>query len=316
MNMRQVSNELFMMDRNESLPTQHILIDYALKVVTRQMEALGRRDRTIEDYKRYMNSYTKTTNQTYIDEITLDSIYSWLDSMDVQASTKRIRLKALKAILGKFYDNGWVEKRFWANITIKVDKKVKPCASERDVALLLSMLDLTNFIELRDACAILLMYRCGLRLGTIATMQEEHIDFQNQCLDLTGDVMKNHELLKLPVDEVTLSLLETLIQKNKTIRHKNKKRNSLVFINKFGNTIQPTYSNNAIRKRLSIYSKMTGLENIDPHALRRGFATNLLKHGASVPLISKALGHSDIAVTTQYLYLDTEQVASELRRYL
>ena len=90
--MRQVSNELFMMDRNESLPTQHILIDYALKVVTRQMEALGRRDRTIEDYKRYMNSYTKTTNQTYIDEITLDSIYSWLDSMDVQASTKRIRL--------------------------------------------------------------------------------------------------------------------------------------------------------------------------------------------------------------------------------
>lgn len=42
----------------------------------------------------------------------------------------------------------------------------------------------------------------------------------------------------------------------------------------------------------------------------------ILNKGASVPLISKALGHSDIAVTTQYLDLNVDEVANDLREYL
>lgn len=38
--------------------------------------------------------------------------------------------------------------------------------------------------------------------------------------------------------------------------------------------------------------------------------------GGSIELISKALGHSGLAVTTQYLVLDVEEVASDLRECL
>ncbi|UQW96681.1 site-specific integrase [Rummeliibacillus sp. G93] len=75
-------------------------------------------------------------------------------------------------------------------------------------------------------------------------------------------------------------------------------------------------SNNAITKQLNKYSKKFGLQNINAHALRRAYAKNLLNKGASVPLISKALGHSDITVTTQYLDLDVDEVARDLRGYL
>jgi len=56
--------------------------------------------------------------------------------------------------------------------------------------------------------------------------------------------------------------------------------------------------------------------NINAHAIRRAYAKNLHDKGASIALISKALGHSDLAVTTQYLDLDVEEVAKDLRDYL
>ncbi|MES9754451.1 site-specific integrase [Bacillus wiedmannii] len=55
---------------------------------------------------------------------------------------------------------------------------------------------------------------------------------------------------------------------------------------------------------------------MNPHALRRGFAKSLLEKGANISVISKALGHSDISVTTKYLYLDVEEIADNLRSYL
>ncbi|WP_227752164.1 tyrosine-type recombinase/integrase [Viridibacillus arvi] len=75
-------------------------------------------------------------------------------------------------------------------------------------------------------------------------------------------------------------------------------------------------SNNAISKKLNKYSKRFGLENINAHAIRRGYAKKLLDAGASIAIISKALGHSDLGVTTQYLDLDVEEVATSLRDYL
>mgnify|MGYP003580375914 CR=1 FL=1 len=42
-----------------------------------------------------------------------------------------------------------------------------------------------------------------------------------------------------------------------------------------------------------------------------GFAKSLLNKGANIAEISKALGHSNLALTTKYLHLDKEEVADE-----
>lgn len=68
--------------------------------------------------------------------------------------------------------------------------------------------------------------------------------------------------------------------------------------------------------QLSKYAIRFGLENINAHAIRRAYAKNLHNNGASVALISKALGHSDLAITTLYLDIDVEEVAKDLREYL
>lgn len=293
-----------------------ITIEKALGTVTRQMQVTGFRKRTISDYNLHMGKFQKVTGVKYLEDITTDTIYDWLATMDVKNSTKLVRLKCLKAILGKFFDNGWIDFKFWKSINIKVDKNVKKGSTVDDINILLSLLDLNSFVGLRDAVAILTLFKTGVRSNTLGQLEEKHIDFNEMVLNLDGAILKNHNFLKLPIDEQLANLFQVLIKQNNIIRKQHNHQNQFIFITAKGTTIYSETTSNTMSKRLNKYAKKYGLENINPHAIRRGYAKNLLDKGASVALISKALSHSDLAVTTQYLNLDTEEVASNLRDFL
>ncbi|WP_146553543.1 site-specific integrase [Rummeliibacillus sp. SL167] len=299
-------------DRRDSLT-----IEKALNIIFRQMEITGSRPRTIESYSYVFNDFVEHTGLIYVEEINADSIYDYLNDINVAKTTKLLRLKTIKAVLSRFFDNRWVEYKFWKNIQIKIDKQVKPAAKESDIEVLLKLIDRSTFIGFRDTVAILLMYKTGIRIRTLGELRERHIDFDNKMLNLEGAVLKNHDYLKLPIDEQLAEMLQTLILQNAKIRRKYKKRHDYVFITQNGLGINRSdSSSNAISKQLSKYAKLYGLKNINAHAIRRAFAKNLLNKGASVALISKALGHQDLSTTTQYLDLNKEEVANSLRDYL
>lgn len=289
----------------------------ALTVVFRQMEIGGSRPRTIESYEYVFNDFTKRTGLRYVDEINADTIYDYLNEINVAKTTKLLRLKSIKAVLSRFFDNRWIEYKFWRTIQIKIDKKVKPGAKENDVEILLWLIDKSTFIGFRDTVAILLMYKSGIRIRTLGELRERHIDFDNLILDMDGAILKNHDFLKLPIDEQMAGLLQTLIEQNHKIRKKYKQRNDYVFITQNGKGINVSdSSNNAILKQLTKYSRTYGLKNINAHSLRRAYAKSLLDKGANVALIGKVLGHADLATTTQYLDLSKEEVVTNLREFL
>ncbi|WP_262381109.1 tyrosine-type recombinase/integrase [Bacillus infantis] len=236
--------------------------------------------------------------------------------MAVFNQTKLTRLKCLKAILGKCFNNGWFSSKFWHGINIKVEKKVKKGVKKDDVMVLLSLLDLNTFIGLRDALAVLTLYKTGVRINTLGQLQDRHIDFENKLLCMDGTILKNHKMLKLPIDDELLKLFKVLITQNNKIRAYYGEKNYYLFISYKGTSLNTKSTNNAISKQLKIYAKKYDLQNINPHALIRGYAKSLLNKGANLALISKALGHSNLAVTTQYLDLDVEEVAKNLREFL
>ncbi|WP_313891667.1 site-specific integrase [Psychrobacillus sp.] len=291
-------------------------IDDASGIIIHQMTASGYRHRTIKDYEIIIRSFKKVHDVQYLSDITLNTIYGWLEQMHVSNQTKLTRLKALKSFLSKCFNNGWYETKFWQMVTVKVDKKVKKGADEKDIQILLSLLDLNTFIGLRDAVAILTMYKTGIRINTLGQLEEKHIDFNNMVINIDGAILKNHQFLKLPLDNQLLKLLRILIQQNQKIRNHYNEQNKCVFISTKGTSLNTKSTNNAISKQLTKYSKRFGLTNINAHALRRAYAKDLLNKGASVALISKALGHSDLGVTAQYLDLDVEEVATSLRDFL
>ena len=303
--------------KSVSVKRDSLTIEQALATVIQQMKVSGNRERTINDYQYIFNQFVTTNNLTYVEDINTETIYNYLDSLNVSNQTKLIRLKSIKAVLGKFYNNGWFSNRYWSFIQIKIDKHVKKGAKESDIGILLSLLDKNTFIGFRDTVAILTLFKTGVRIRTLGEIRERHIDFDNLFLNLDGSIIKNHNFLKLPIDKELADLLKILINQNKLIREFYNVENSNVFITQNGLPINDSKSSaNAITKQLHKYSVRYGLENINPHSIRRGYAKNLLDKGANIALISKALGHSDLAVTTQYLDLDTDEVANNLRGFL
>lgn len=313
--------DIFEQKRNQSTRitekvSREMTVSEALDKVIRQMESIGLRERTILDYERHVNHFAASSGLTYLSEVTADHLYGWLSAMNVNNQTKLTRLKCLKAFLSRCFDNGWLASKTWKLVQIRADSPAKKGATEKDVQILLTLLDLNDFVELRDATAIMTMYQTGIRVGTITQLLESHIDMKAQVFRIPGDIVKNHEELLLPFDEVLAYLLSLVIRQNELVRSDNKVKNDLLFITKQGTTCQSSPTNNIIGKRITKYAKRFELKNVNPHALRRGFAMNLRKKGAHISLISKALGHSDLAVTTRYLRLDKEEVADSLRNYL
>lgn len=301
-----------LMANNSKIP-----IEKALMIVKEQMKISGIRPVTRQEYIYVMKRFANEMELVYLDEITMDTVFEWLSKLgNVSNVTKQSKLRVLKAVLNRFYDNGWFEKNWWKPLKIKVDEQIKPPADERQLAILLSLLDMSDFIQYRDAVAILTMYKCGLRVATLIQLEEKHVDFETYTLNLTGDIMKNHDVLKIPIDEELATYLKRLIHQNNIIRKHYKKRNKLILIGKFGDTLDIGTRPSAITKRLSYYAKKYGLTNINAHAIRRLYASNLRKKGADVVLISKALSHKSLAVTTRYLGITSDEVVKSLRDYL
>jgi len=299
---------------SENVSRGKIKISDALIRITRQMEIMGYRERTINDYIYYVDHFANKVGLTYLSDVSNDAILAWLDSMEVSNQTKLTRLKCIKAFLSRCFDNGWFQAKFWRMVNVKVDNVVKIGATEQDVSILLSMLDLSDFVELRDAVAISLMYQCGLRIKTLSLLENKHVDLSKMQLRLGGDILKNRQEIILPLEDDTARLLRVLLKQNEIIRREFLQANGYVFITRQGECVIKG-TNNALQRRLTKYAKTYGLTNVNPHALRRGFAIKLRNKGADVLLISKALGHSDLAVTTKYLGMEKEEVAEELRKY-
>lgn len=307
-----IINKLALNLKDEDLP-----LSFALSEVIKQMTTSGSRPRTISDYELQVNHFAGITEIDSLSQITTASIYDWLASMSVSDQTKLTRLKCLKAFLGKCYNNGWLKKKFWVEVKVKVDSPVKVGAEEGDIRRLLSTLDLTDFVQLRDAVAILTLFQTGVRVNTLANIKESHVNLEENLLRLDGSILKNHQRITLPFDKTLSRLLSVLIKQNKLIRDERGQSNNYLFITQYGGHIVTGQTNNGIQKRLFKYSRQHGLENINPQAIRRGFAKRLYnKSNGDIALVSKALGHSNIEVTTRYLYLSTEEVAENLRKYL
>lgn len=305
--------------RLKAVEVPAIPIDQALSTVYKQLLAMGRRPVTIKSYDYAFNMLLKSADIEYVQDIDTTVLMNFLDYLKDtgnQPSTRSMRLKSVKAILNRFFDNGWYHRKFWNTVNVKYDREVKPEAKVEDIAILINSLDKETFTGFRNAAAVLLMFKTGVRSATLSRLRESHFDANDRSLKIDGDAMKNRTPIYLPLDQDTTALLNRLIEQNRIIRKQNGKRNNYLFITEVGDSMLSKSKNNAISKAITRHAKELGLSNINPHAIRRAYAKNLLRQGANIALISRALGHSNLEVTTKYLSFELEEVKDDLRNFL
>jgi len=65
-------------------------ISYGMEVVFKQMKIAGNRPRTIQSYDYIFKQFLQFNGLVFVEEINSDSIYNYLDNLEVSIQTKKI----------------------------------------------------------------------------------------------------------------------------------------------------------------------------------------------------------------------------------
>lgn len=155
---------------------------------------------------------------------------------------------------------------------------------------------------IRNRALIMLLYRSGLRISEALALRPSGVDLEHHTARvLHGKGKGGPQAGKATVrplhpsaDDAVLRWLDT--RKQYAAAHGWK--NGPLFCTLNGDPLSDRY----VRDLLKRLGTKAGIDKrIHPHGLRHTYANELREAGADVVVISKALGHSSIAVTARYL---------------
>ena len=148
-----------------------------------------------------------------------------------------------------------------------------------------------------------ILYYCGLRLGEILALTWSDISFQKKEVSITKTLTNKIKGQKwsvttpktknstriLPLTEKVLNGL--ILMKNKVSNNNDNLDNKFIF-----GYVVP-YKETTIKRFKDKYIKESNSKYIRIHDFRHSCASLLINKGASITLVSKYLGHSNIATT-------------------
>lgn len=188
------------------------------------------------------------------------------------------------------------------SLKLNRDSKVKNIISEDDFYLMLK-----HIKEFEKRVYLELIFQTGMRSAEARALHWGNIDFKESLIFIDksidckkyGDYKIKSTKTKssrraLMVDRITLSLLQRLKD-----RAGFNSDNDFVF-NKSGIPHTVNYCKNEVREAC----KLADIEHTSIHNLRHSHATNMLRKGIEMSVISKRLGHRDTLITENlYIHL-------------
>lgn len=157
------------------------------------------------------------------------------------------------------------------------------------------ILNPTEYRALRDAARndarmfaiIELLLQTGIRIGELAELRLE--DVRPEGLYIRP--FEKHEERVVPLNKSAREALERYLKIRPTVEEKK------VFITKSG---RPFLIRN-IRTAVERYFRLAEIKNAKVNDLRHTFIAHHLKHGVSLVLLSKIVGHKRLSTTERYL---------------
>ena len=148
----------------------------------------------------------------------------------------------------------------------------------------------------RDLAIIVLLARLGLRVGEVAGLTLEHIDWHQPSLQVVG---KGNRRLVLPMP---VDVGESLVDYLRVRRAEPGERH--VFVR----CLAPlrAMSSTAVSNVVSTRAKTAGFEGIYAHRLRHTAAVGVLAGGGDLETVRQLLGHAAAASSLSYARLDYE----------
>ena len=188
------------------------------------------------------------------------------------------------------------------SLRLNRESKVKNVISEDDFYLMLK-----NIKNFEKRTYLELIFQTGIRSAEARALQWKNVDFREALLLIDKSIdCKKYKIFKIKptktkssrrvvmLDRITLSLLQKL-------RDSSSFNSSEDFVfNRLGLPHPVNFCKNEVRSSC----KLAGVEHTSIHNLRHSHATNMLRKGVEIAVISKRLGHSDTLITENlYIHL-------------
>ncbi|MBT2641725.1 tyrosine-type recombinase/integrase [Bacillus sp. ISL-41] len=278
------------------------------KLFNKYMITHGMSEETIKGYLkdlRLFNHYMTDVYNTaiYVEDVTADDVeeymYYLLDERELAPRSRNRYLFSLRSFLNYAVKKRWVEFNAATEVDpVKVMDEKKVALTQEEIEELLSAIEhpIIRF-------AVALLSFTGLRVKEARTLILSDIDFEQNRLLANG---KGKKQRYIPIAQSFKPYLEEYIAE---IRESND--SPYLLATKKTGKLSAIYINNELHRAVK---ELGWDKNVTCHALRRSFATNLLRKGVNVFAISKLLGHASIKTTTVYLQLNENELQEAVNK--
>lgn len=175
--------------------------------------------------------------------------------------------------------------------------------TQEEVQRILAQPELSNAIGYRDRVMLEVLAATGLRIGELVTLRVDGVDLEGGYLRVMRK--KSREQL-VPVDQGTGCWLREYLAH---VREKLAPRKGCrtLFLTRRG----IAFERSGAWKRVSMHAQHAGITHpVHPRSFRHSFATEMLRHGASIRHVQELLGHASVSTTQVY----THVVIDDLKR--
>lgn len=267
-----------------------------------------------EEFKNFLKDKKHSSSTIIAYGKDIDQLVSFLETLK-KNHISEVSREDIEAFLAKMTKNGYTPKSISRKINstrtfyrfLKVNEYVTD-----DPSLLVShptyqlqpprILTPTEYRALRDAARndprmyaiIEILLQTGIRIGELANLR---------LSDIQKESLKIRPFEKHPQREVPLNKRAKEALNNYLNRRPKTKSDDYLFITKSG---KPFLIRN-IRTAVERYFRLAEIKNAKVNDLRHTFVAHHLKHGVSLVVLSKVLGHKRLSTTERYLQYVTER---------
>ena len=267
----------------------------------------------LEQFCEYLATYFGreiTADSTILSEIDLLSVRGFvnhLHGLSLQKSSIARKLASLRSFFRFLCRQQYMSQNFAAAVrTPRVPKKLVAVLQTSEVESLLDADFGASPVSARDRAILELLYATGMRVGELASLKVNDVNFAGGTISVVGK--GNKERIVLFGSKASQALDQYLTVRLQVVRGQDP---HFLFLNTHGRRLSET----RIRQILNGYVRSIAMQKkISPHTLRHSFATHLLNSGADLRWIQELLGHSSLSTTQKYTHLHFEQLLQTYRK--
>lgn len=182
----------------------------------------------------------------------------------------------------------------------KTIRRLPDVLSVREIERLLTAVDTSVPLGIRDRAMLEMAYGAGLRVSELISIEFSGLAFEDGFLRIMGKGSKERIV---PIGESAIDWTERYRRDVRPELTAKAPATDVVFLNARGRPM----TRMGFWKILQKHVLGSGIrERVKPHTLRHSFATHLLEGGADLRAVQEMLGHSDISTTQIYTSVDRE----------